>query len=351
MVGSFFAWKSVKDIHLVQIFHADILSDTLSSSAIGSHFVMLPTHVLAMQMLGWQYGEIGEVILYFFLLVILAVGAGALFFRVAALYYPVWQVMQERKSLPKNKSLASLGAYTFTGGRTQVLFKKELLISSRNLKGVLWFLFLSFIWLLQIGTSSIVGKNIDRFQPDIEQKIAILQSLQFIIAIYFISSFTLRFVFPSFSVEKKTSWILGSAPISIRKVFFGKHLFYSLVFVILGAVMSYVTTYVLKLSFEYALYALILLLVAIVFIVTFGISFGALFPSRDTDDPEVISTSMPGLFFTALALIYGAIGDYALYQMLTKKEFVYVNIFMIVSILVTVGILLTVPRKLTSQIG
>jgi hypothetical protein len=40
---------------------------------------------------------------------------------------------------------------------------------------------------------------------------------------------------------------------------------------------------------------------------------GALFPSNETDDPETISTSMPGLFFTALSLIYGALCSFILY--------------------------------------
>jgi hypothetical protein len=151
------------------------------------------------------------------------------------------------------------------------------------------------------------------------------------IAIYFICSFTLRFVFPSFSVERKTKWILGSAPLSFKKIFMGKYVFYTSLFVFLGLLMNYVTSSLLKLSFTYTLYTMSLFAVTVIGVVTIGLFLGALYPSRDTDDPEVISTTMPGLFFTALSLLYGSLSSWILYQALLTGKNVLLMVFMVVT--------------------
>jgi hypothetical protein len=233
--------------------------------------------------------------------------------------------------------------YRFTGGNVVALFKKEALVSSRNWKGVLWFCFLFLIWLLQIGMNVIVNSHIHRYELDISQKKITFQIIQYIIAIYFMSAFTLRFVFPSFSVEKKTAWILASAPLNFKKIFFGKYLFYSIFFVSLGVLMSFINSGVLGLSFTHAFYLMLLFITTIIFIVTVGIVLGALFPSTETDDPEAISTSMSGLSFTALALIYGAISDGVLYLTLTQGSVLYLLIFVVFTLLTVLFLLLKTP--------
>jgi hypothetical protein len=339
-------WNTVKNVDLVQVFKADVDSTSLSVSNISNHFVFLPTHPFALEMLNWQTGEQVNAVMDFLFILLLAATAMFLWWRFSVIFYPLWQKFQEgnREIQSKGSLFGKSVVYQFTGGRTLALFKKELLISSRNWKGILWFLFLSFIWLAQIGANVIIRHNIDRYEPDIIKKTAILQALQYIIAVYFISSFTLRFVFPSFSVEKKTAWILASSPLSFKRIFYGKYLFYTLFFVALGTVMSYTNVVILHLTFTYALYSMGLFISAIIFIVTLGLSLGALFPSYENDDPEVISTSMPGLFFTALALIYGALSDVALYFTITRGT----TVWLVSSVILTfigVGIfLITVPR-------
>lgn len=311
-------WKAAKNIDLVKLFKADEESVSLNVANIGSHFAALPTHPFAMEILNWQNGEVVAAMSNFFVLLLISVVLVIFCLQISPFFYPVWKKFQDGGLQTTSKIQSSIFntismPYRFTGNKTMILFKKEALISSRNFKGILWFLFLLFIWLAQIGTNIILGNNVQKYQTDLTEKSAILQSLQFIIALYFICSFTLRFVFPSFSVERKTAWILGSAPLSFRRIFFGKYLFFSMFFVTLGIIMSYINVTVLNVSFEYALYSVILFSSSVVFIVTLGLVFGALFPNTVTDDPEVISTSMPGLFFTALSLIYGALTALTLY--------------------------------------
>jgi hypothetical protein len=344
-------WQRVSSVDLVELFRADRDGDILTMSKIGEHFDILPTHPFAMELASWQNGQTKEAIIYFIFLLCIAFISILIWKYLSPLFYPLWQKLQEGNSRSNYFTKRIDTTFSFSGGITTVLFKKELLVSSRNFKAILWFLFLLLIWLLQIAANVLLDYNIRRHQPDLSQKIAILQAIQFIIAIYFISSFTLRFVFPSFSVERKTSWILGSAPLSFKKIFFGKYIFYTTFFIAIGVLMNYINTIVLNVPFTHGAYTMALLVSNIILIVSFGLSLGALYPNTETDDPEVISTSIPGLFFTAVSLIYGAISTFILRDALGTQHFFLLSFFMIITYILTISIVLfTLHKKSTMQL-
>lgn len=337
-----YIWSIFKHIDLVQLFKAENVDTTASLSTITTIFVFLPTSPLAQEVLNWQNGKYIEALSNFGSLVVIISVLSLVWYLVSPLFYPLWLKFQEgdpyKESYSSSLSTRTRG-YIFKGTVTSILFKKEALVLLRNWKGILWFLFLSCIWLAQIGSNVIIGHTIQKYQPDISQKILLLQVLQYIIAIYFISSFTLRFVFPSFSVEKKTSWVLGTAPLNFVKIFFGKYFFYTIFLVSLGIIMSYINVIVLGISSVHALYSVALFVSTTIFIITVGLSAGALFPNSESDDPEVISTSMPGLIFTAFSLIYGACSDVVLYQNLKQDHFFWVSTFIVANVLITTVLL------------
>lgn len=344
-------WKVVARTDLVELFKGNEITNIVTVSDIGNHFRFLPTHPFAMELINWQNGQLGSALYYFLILFVLASVLVLIWWYISPLFYPLWQKFQEGDLLNDGKVNTSVKPYLFSGSSIMALFKKEALISSRNFKGILWFLFLFFIWILQVGSNLVLHHNVQKYGDGINQKIVMTQVLQYIIAIYFISSFTLRFVFPSFSIEKKTMWILGSAPLNFKKIFFGKYFFYTSFFVVLGVLMSYLQSIIIHTSLLHAFYSMMLFIVTIVFIVTLGLSFGALFPNTKTDDPEQISTSMPGLFFTALALIYGALSDWMLYIALAKGNVIPLLFFMVVT-LVLIGIFLVkIPNLIKNRIS
>jgi ABC-2 type transport system permease protein len=346
-VGAVFIWKSIRSVDLVRLFRADNADAVISITSIGSHFRMFPTHPFALELISWQTGVPGEMLYNFALLLVLAAGLLLVWRFVSPSIYPMWQILQEGT---RGGDLTTMSAsrgrgYRFEGSLTSVLFKKEALVLSRNFKGVLWLAFLFTIWMLQVGMNVIVNSHVHRYEVDISQKLVTLQLLQYIIAVYFVSAFALRFVFPSFSVEKKTLWILGSAPLSFKRVFFGKYLFFVTFFVGLGMLMSFINVGILKLSLSHGISLIFLFLSTIVFIVTLGLSLGALYPSRETDDPEAISTSIPGLFFTGLSLVYGAFSDCILYLYLTKNMIAPLFGFIVVTMVIIGVFLAKVPRR------
>ena len=345
-------WSAVSTVDLVKLFKADNIDVNVSIQTISSHFTLLPTHPLALEILNWQNKHTSEALLTFSYLCILTLVAVISWWKISHLFYPLWQKFQEGSTGISEKEMTSKSrraTYYFTGSKTMALFKKEALVFRRNVKGVLWFLFLLGLWFAQVGTNIVLHHNIVRYQTDVSEKLAVFQALQFIIAVYFICSFALRFVFPSFSVEKKTAWILGSAPLSFIRIFFSKYLFYIAFFVSMGTLMSYINFMILNLTYTYGLYSMTLFISTVIFIVTLGLCLGALFPSTDTDDPEMISTSMPGLFFTALSLIYGALSAGVLYLTLTKGLVSLLVIFIALTYIMVGILLLHVPYRVTTR--
>lgn len=107
--------------------------------------------------------------------------------------------------------------------------------------------------------------------------------------------------------------------------------------------MSYINIGILNLPLSHAVYSMLLFISVVVFIVTLGLSMGAVFPNYETDDPEVISTSMPGLFFTALSLIYGALGAGVLYRGLLSGNISLILAFAFLTFGLIMTILLITP--------
>ena len=340
-------WKVVSAIDLGKIFKAEEIDGVVGISNITVYFNLLPTHPLAMEIISWQTKDLSTALSYFVVLFVLTTLVSTLWWFGSSIFYGVWQKLQEGASntaVKASNPSRFARVYQFTGSVRTVLFKKEALVLSRNLKGVLWFLFLFSIWVLQLATNVFLGNNVAKYETNIAEKIATVQAFQYIIAIYFISAFTLRFVFPAFSVEKKSAWILASAPLSFKKIFIGKYFFYASFFVILGLLMSYANSVVLGASFLHALYSLALLVVTITFIVTLGLSMGALFPSIETDDAESATTSMSGLFFTAFSLIYGAVSAWVLYVTLSVGTVSMLYLFVFASLVAIVVSLLKIPK-------
>ena len=344
----------VQNVDLVKLFRADETSVALSISTISDHFTLLPSHLFATELLSIQMKNISNLVSSFLQLLAVTFGSVVTWYLTSSLFYVLWQKLQEGTttvisvSLLKNRT--NRYRYIFGGTLPTVLFKKEALISIRNLRSVIWFLFLLLIWLAYVTTNHVLGNTVEKNQINIQEKMALLQALHYSISIYFIAAFTLRFVFPAFSAERKTAWILGTAPLKRRTLFLSKYLSYSSFFVIVGLLMNAIDTYLLHVPVTEILYSSSLFVLSIIAIVTLGLTLGALFPSTDTDDPEAISTSISGLSFTLLAGLYGALGAYVLYMTVTKGIMIYFFAFIVLTFIVICGLLLTMSRYLQKNI-
>jgi ABC-2 type transport system permease protein len=353
ILATIFIWHASVNTDLIKLFKAQNVTNTvISAEGIGQHFSYLPSHLVASAIFNWQQGNETQAWQEFIILLMLT-GLFLIVFLIVApiAYLPSWQKMREEIFYASSEKIGETKKrlFHFRGGQINSLFKKEALVAQRNIKNLLWAGFLLFVWLIQTIINIMLSKNIVHYELDNSNWPSIIQVMQFVTAIYFICAFVLRFVFPSFSTERKTSWILASAPLNYNKIFWAKYVFYLLVFTGLGLLIGYGNLFILNISWQMIGLSLFLFIVAIIFVITFGLSLGAIFPNFETDDPSALSTTLPGLGFTFITCLYGAIGGWLLWQALKGNSVLYILGFELISLVIIILLLIKALNSLNNK--
>ncbi len=346
-------WYTGFNVDLISLFKAqDLDRQTISPEIISENFKFSPAHPVAASIFAFQNNDMTKgYLLIFFLMVITALTAG-MARSASGWFLPARQKMQEggftakpKRKGPRKKERPAF----FLNSPEGALFKKEFLVSSRNMRDLMWFGFFVFIWLLQTGVNLILSKNMADYDITLGSFPVIIQVLQFLTAVFFISAFTLRFVFPSFSMEKNTAWITDSAPIKKQRIFWAKLFFYLPVLILLGITIGYSNLLIMDLSSTHTLSTFILFLASILFVVVLGLSLGAMFPNKEIGDPAALSTSMPGIGFTLGALGHGILGALFLFQLLNNSGYLNFSIFITITVIISVLLLYMAPLSFSKN--
>jgi ABC-2 type transport system permease protein len=325
--GLVFVWQRVGIGDITAIFAP--MNAAWSASRIDiifSRFGVFPSHIVTLTLFNAQQGS-------FAVATIATAGLAAMFglcllgMRILTWgFLPLWQSFQEGRYEAKTVSTEKVMRTHGAGKRVTfpryfksplgALFEKEEIVLFRGMKSALWFFFLLVLWMMQVVLEFFIRGALMKSGAGSVSTLAVVEALQLVTAVYFVSAFVLRFVLPAFSGEARTAWILGAAPLRMQSVFWTKFFFYLSIFLLLGVVFCgfnflIIQTAVIQ-GFAFAAFALLM----IVFIVTFGLGLGAIFPNFDSDDPEVVSTSLPGLGFIFGSLFYGGAGAYLFYGFL-----------------------------------
>lgn len=254
-------------------------------------------------------------------------------------YLTMWQLLQEGNYIANqnNVEINVHKSYNFPSiNAIHTIIDKELLLIWRDKKNLLWFIIVVGLWLAQTGVSWRVTANAKTYGdgyvfPDF------LYALILAIGLYFISALTLRFVFPTFSSERKVSWILGVAPISPWNIAVGKLLIYTALFLFMGSPILITNFVILGFAFFPALLYWIVFSLSIILIVLLAIYLSVAYPNRFSSDPETLSTTLPGLAFTSLALGGSIIIANIMYLVLSNVDLVV----LLVLLITTLNLLLT----------
>ncbi|MDX1608335.1 MAG: hypothetical protein R3251_03945, partial [Candidatus Spechtbacterales bacterium] len=185
---------------------------------------------------------------------------------------------------------------------------------------------------------SVIGERIGASGSD--NIINAIPSMQFVVIIFFVGAFVLRFAFPSFSQEGRASWVLGSSPIDLRQVFFQKlklHLFLSFAIGGLASVMFFIRSSDILAGLELAAFSgifqwfIFLPTVLLVSITTavIGLSLGIVFVNFKIEDPQLMSTSLPGMFLVFTFLILGFLGAVSIYQVILGSYFYLILLYLL----------------------
>jgi ABC-2 type transport system permease protein len=124
---------------------------------------------------------------------------------------------------------------------------------------------------------------------------------------FVISALSVRFLFPSISMEGRSFWIVRTLPISFRKMMWCKYLIFFPPFLLFSEILVYFSNRILQVP-PFFLYLSMANMLAISFALTgMAIGIGALLPSFKSDNPSQIAVGPGGVLYMLLSFVYLAL--------------------------------------------
>jgi ABC-2 type transport system permease protein len=128
--------------------------------------------------------------------------------------------------------------------------------------------------------------------------------LNLALAGFVIASVSVRFVFPSFSLEGKSLWVLKSAPLALRRLWWAKYCVNIVPLVVLGEILVVATnTFLHVMPFMMWLSSITLFGMTIT-VVALGLAVGAAYPKFDADNAAQVAAGMGGLIYMILCISF-----------------------------------------------
>jgi hypothetical protein len=329
-----FMWQKVINMNLEKIFQVDNIVNP-SLSMFSDYFSIFPSHFPAMIIFNFQLGDTVSAIKYLGVLLAILFIVVLIFKVLESKFLYIWQTFQEGSFEAKKeeeKTSKHLLEGSFPKSAEAVIYKKEILSSLRSSKNFLWFLFLAILLFAQVGVITLLNKYSNVGDGFIlgDNMIAV----QLAIVLFFITAFIIRFVFPSFSQESDTSWIMGSAPIKMSKVFYSKYKIFSLVLVLLGIFSLFLYIIPLQINLSLSIALSLVTLIAILTLTMLGLALGAMYINFESNDPNELSTSAAGISFMISALAYIALATYLFYLSVSNSTYLPLLLFLLVSAII-----------------
>jgi ABC-2 type transport system permease protein len=121
---------------------------------------------------------------------------------------------------------------------------------------------------------------------------------------FVLAALSVRFLFPSVSMEGRSFWIIRTLPVSFRKLLWCKYLIYFPPFLLFSQLLVYFSNKILQVP-DFFLYLSMLNILAVAFALTgLAIGIGALMPSFKSDHPSRIAVGPGGVLYMLLSFLY-----------------------------------------------
>lgn len=124
------------------------------------------------------------------------------------------------------------------------------------------------------------------------------------VAGFVIAALGLRFTFPSISLEGRSWWVLGAAPVELKSVMRQKLIFSAIPMVTVALILGLITNFLLDADRFTSLISLFSLLLITIVLCVMGVGFGALFPMFAVENIHQVESSLGGFVYMAAALAY-----------------------------------------------
>ncbi len=329
-------WVRAFSISPQELFQVDQV-DASTPEVIKSTFSVFPSHLSAMTIYGLQIEDVGSVIRNSSILGSLFLFLVIAFIFLKSNFLKIWQSFQEQefeakpdRDLDKKRLLFKKIPNSPEGA----IFRKELLFNLRSPANSLWLIFLMTLMLIQVGVVNLLGRHFGSAIGTGSVYENVLPILQLGVILFFINAFILRFVFPSFSQEGDTSWIIGSAPIDLKRIFMTKYKFFSIALTLLGLVAFSIYVIPLRPDYFNLLISIVMIVTSITTLTMIGLSLGTIFINFEENDPQKLSTSAPGIGFILASFTYIGVGAYSFHQILSQRNYLFLFFFLALSVLV-----------------
>lgn len=124
------------------------------------------------------------------------------------------------------------------------------------------------------------------------------------LAAFVIAAIAVRFVFPAISLEGKAFWVLKSAPIHLRGLWWSKFWVSFLPLFLLGEILVTLTNHLLHVSSFMMVLAAVTLFFLIPGIVSLGMALGTAYPKFTFDNAAQIATGFGGVLYMVLCVTF-----------------------------------------------
>ncbi len=121
---------------------------------------------------------------------------------------------------------------------------------------------------------------------------------------FILATLSVRFVFPTISLEGRAIWAITSSPMPMRRLFWEKFWSAFLIFLLLSEVLAFVSNMMLGLRGVLMLLTFFSVLLMSMSLTSLAVGLGAAFPRFEERNPGKIASSMGGMMTTIISLVY-----------------------------------------------
>lgn len=232
---------------------------------------------------------------------------------VRIFYLPLLQKTQEGAliaSPSSPESFRKISPVKFSHLIVGNLIKKEVTTLFRDSRRMSYFWFLLLIMTIYFFALLRVP-DLNSLEPSFA---GFILAGNFSFIAYFQTILSLKFAYPSMSMEGKSAWVLWSLPIRLDKILRSKALVFVPGVILVGLTMNFVSGIIFSYNPFLWWTSLAFSLIVGAFVSSIALSFGTFFPSFDETDQDAASTSAPGLLATTLSLLTVASFSFVLWN-------------------------------------
>ncbi|MBN2015332.1 hypothetical protein JW766_00685 [Candidatus Dojkabacteria bacterium] len=330
-------WKKAVPSDFIEFWQIPITDvQEFDVNLVETRFTFMPSHSPSLFLFHLQEDKYPEAIFHFAVTTVTTAILAIATYLSTRGFLTIWQKLQEgsfeaRTKINFDKTLPIGKFPKILKGQIGALFEKEFVVMRRDLKDIAWVSFILSLWLIYTAINLLLKRAMQKYDFGSESMADTVFAFQIAVGIYFITAFVLRYVFPSFSTERKTAWIIGSSPVSLKKVMYSKFFFFSFLFSIMGLGVSIFNLVVFLPGIIPSLLYILIFITTVITTTLLGLFLGFVFPNFETDNPEVLGTSVPGLIFTFAAILYGAWGALTFYKYIRLENLACIATFEVVS--------------------